>query len=62
MIGDDDLPKKQIQHALGQDLSRLSVSDLNERISLLKAEIARLEQAKTLKEASRTTADQFFKK
>jgi uncharacterized small protein (DUF1192 family) len=59
---DDDRPKKKISHEIGQDLSLLSVKELDERIALLQSEIARLEANKIGKQASRQTADQFFKK
>lgn len=59
----DDLPRpKQKPHEIGQDLSMLSVFELDERIALLKEEITRLEEARTRKEASRNAADTFFKK
>ena len=58
---DDDRPRKKISHEIGQDLSLLSVDELSERIALLKAEIARLEEAATKKRASRDAADSFFK-
>jgi uncharacterized small protein (DUF1192 family) len=61
-IDDDDRPKKKIAHEIGQDLSLLSVKELDERIALLQGEIARLEANKAGKQASRQTADQFFKK
>ena len=61
-IDDDDRPKKKISHEIGQELALLSVEELSDRIALLKEEIVRLEQAMTKKRASRTTADQFFKK
>jgi uncharacterized small protein (DUF1192 family) len=61
-IDDDDRPKKKISHEIGQDLSLLSVKELDERIVLLQSEIARLEANKIGKQASRQTADQFFKK
>jgi uncharacterized small protein (DUF1192 family) len=61
-IDDDDRPKKKITHEIGQELALLSVEELGERIGLLKDEIARLEQAKAKKQASRSVADQFFKK
>ncbi|HEY2136507.1 MAG TPA: DUF1192 domain-containing protein [Xanthobacteraceae bacterium] len=61
-IDDDDRPKKKISHEIGQDLALLSVEELNERMALLTEEIARLEAAKAKKLASRTVADQFFKK
>jgi len=59
---EDDRPKKKIAHEIGQDLSLLSVKELQERIALLREEIARLEVTVASKEASRNVADQFFKK
>jgi uncharacterized small protein (DUF1192 family) len=61
-IDDDDRPKKKISHEIGQDLTLLSVAELNERIALLKDEIARLEADIAKKQASRSAADLFFKK
>ena len=61
-IDDDDRPKKKIVHEIGQDLALLSVAELSERVQQLKDEIARLEQARASKEASRSVADQFFKR
>ncbi len=61
-IDEDDRPKKKIVHEIGQDLALLSVGELDERVALLKDEIARLEAAKTAKQASRSSADQFFKR
>jgi len=61
-IDEDDRPKKKIVHEIGQDLALLSIKELQERITLLKEEIARLEAAITSKQASRGVADQFFKK
>ena len=61
-IDDDDRPKKKIAHEIGQDLSLLSVRELDERIALLQGEIARLDADKNGKQASRQSADQFFKK
>ena len=59
---DDDRPKKKITHEIGQDLALLSVKELQERIALLREEIARLEASIASKQASRSVADQFFKK
>ena len=59
---DEDRPRKKITHEIGQDLTLLSVAELNERIVLLRAEIARLEADITKKQSSRSAADQFFKK
>ena len=61
-IDDDDRPKKKIVHEIGQDLTLLSVRELTDRIALLDAEIARLDQDRARKQASRSVADQFFKK
>jgi uncharacterized small protein (DUF1192 family) len=61
-IDDDDRPKKKIAHEIGQELALLSVEELGERIALLQEEIGRLEQARAKKQASRSVADQFFKK
>jgi uncharacterized small protein (DUF1192 family) len=58
---DDDRPKRKISHDIGQDLSLLSVGELEERITLLKQEIERLEAAAARKKASRDLAGQFFK-
>ena len=58
---DDDRPRKKISHEIGQDLSLLSLEELNERVSLLTAEIERLQQAATKKRASKDAAASFFK-
>ena len=62
MAMDDELPKKKPVHEIGQDLSLLSVEELAERIAALQAETARLEASMAAKRASRTSADQFFKR
>jgi uncharacterized small protein (DUF1192 family) len=59
---DDDRPKKKIAHEIGQNLTLLSVGELNERIALLKDEIGRLEADIKGKQASKAAADLFFKK
>jgi uncharacterized small protein (DUF1192 family) len=61
-IDDDDRPKKKIVHEIGQELALISVKELQERITLLKEEIARIEADIARKQASRSVADQFFKK
>jgi uncharacterized small protein (DUF1192 family) len=61
-MDEDDRPKRKIVHEIGQDLALLAVKELEERIGLLKQEIARLEAAMAGKQASRNVADQFFKK
>ena len=62
LTDDEERPKKKLVHEIGQDLALLSVEELRERIALLTDEIARLEAAMASKQASRTTADQFFKR
>ena len=61
-IEDDDKPKKKLAHEIGQDLALLSLKELDERIGVLQDEIARLEAARAKKQASRSAADQFFKR
>jgi uncharacterized small protein (DUF1192 family) len=61
-VDDEDQPKRKIVHEIGQDLALLSLGELNERIALLRQEIARLEAAASSKKASRDVASQFFKK
>src|ERR1700745_351665 len=58
---DDDRPRKKITHEIGQDLYLLSLEELTERIALLTAEIARLQEAATKKRASKDAASAFFK-
>jgi uncharacterized small protein (DUF1192 family) len=59
---EDDRLKKKIVHEIGQDLTLLSVDELGARVQLLKDEIARLEADMKNKRASRSAADQFFKR
>jgi uncharacterized small protein (DUF1192 family) len=61
-IDEDDRPKKKIVHEIGQELALLSVSELAERIVVLKEEIARLEANIASKQSVKSSADQFFKK
>jgi uncharacterized small protein (DUF1192 family) len=61
-IDDDDRPKKKVSHEIGQELTLLSVEELAARVQLLRDEIGRLEADMTKKQASRSAADQFFKK
>ncbi|AWN45874.1 DUF1192 domain-containing protein [Methylobacterium terrae] len=57
----ENRPRPQIPHQIGQDLSALSVSDLDERIEALRREIARLEEDKRRKQASQEAARAAFK-
>jgi uncharacterized small protein (DUF1192 family) len=61
----DDLappPKKPKSYELGQDLSKLSVGELQALIDDLKAEIARVEATLAAKQSSRTAAESAFKR
>ena len=61
-IDDDERPKKKVSHEIGQELALLSVAELEGRIALMREEIARLEADIVKKQASRSAADQFFKR
>jgi len=57
-----DEPRMPLRdHQIGQDLSMLSVDELDERVALLEKEIARLKEAKAAKEDSRAAASAFFR-
>ena len=59
---DDDRPKKVALHEVGQDITLLSVAELEERIGLLKIEIERLETDKLRKAATKSAAESLFRK
>lgn len=60
---DWDLPKpKTTGVAVGDDISNMSVAELDERIATLKAEIVRTEAAKAEKQRHNAAADAFFTK
>lgn len=61
-VDDDDRPKKKVTHEIGQDLTLLSVEELTARVQLMHDEISRLEADMAQKRASRSAADQFFKR
>lgn len=58
---EDDRPKRKIVHEIGQELYLLSVAELDERIALLKAEIARLEADRNSKNSSKAAAEALFR-
>ena len=60
MNWDDDLPKPRPSVTLGEKLDRLSVSELEERIEALKAEIVRVEAERTAKAAHAAAAAALF--
>ena len=61
-ISADEKPRpKPPVHEIGQDLSALSLAELDERIALLVREVERLREARAGKEASRVAASAFFR-
>ncbi|ADV10541.1 DUF1192 domain-containing protein [Mesorhizobium ciceri] len=60
-IFDDEPKKKARPHEIGQDLSLLSVSDLTERIGILR-EIARLEAELKAKDTTKSAAEALFRR
>jgi len=61
-IFDEEGPRKKRVHEIGQDLSLLSVDELNERIAQLREEIRRLEAERAAKDATRSAADALFRR
>ena len=61
-IFDEEAPRKKAAHEIGEDLAKLSLTELGERIELLKAEIVRVEQILAAKRASTDVAKTFFKR
>ena len=59
---DEGRPIKQPAHEIGADLSMLSLAELDARITLLNAEIERLEAEKQKKKSGRTAADDLFRR
>jgi uncharacterized small protein (DUF1192 family) len=56
-------PKRAVPpHEIGQDLSLLSIAEIEERIGALRAEIMRLETAKAQKLAAQGKAESVFKR
>lgn len=55
-------PKKAKSYELGQDLSKLSVAELQALVDRLKAEIARVEQTLGTKQSSKSAAEAAFKR
>jgi uncharacterized small protein (DUF1192 family) len=56
-------PKRAVPpHEIGQDLSLLSIAELEERVAALRNEIMRLETAKAQKLSAQGKAETFFKR
>ena len=63
MDSDDIAPrKKPVQIQLGEDISTLSAHELEDRIKRLEEEIARCRQEITARNATRSAAENFFKR
>ena len=62
LFSEDDRPKPKSVHEIGQDLSMLSLEEIEARIAALKAEIERLMEARAGKSASHAAADAFFRR
>lgn len=62
MFDEPALPRKKTIHEIGQDLSSLSIREIEERVALLHAEIVRLDEAKAGKLRTQAAADALFKK
>lgn len=60
----DDLKPKQPARAItvGEDLSAMSIAELDARVAALQAEIARVEAERRTKAARSAAADQLFKR
>ena len=59
---DDEPLKPRRIHEIGQDLSLLSVDELQERIGQLRAEIGRLEGELSAKGSTRQAAEALFRR
>jgi uncharacterized small protein (DUF1192 family) len=58
---DDDGIKRPRTHEVGMPIDTMSVGELEERISMLKGEIVRLEEAIAARRNTRAAADSLFK-
>ena len=61
MIWDDEKPKPPRAVTLGEDLSRISVTELDERVAALEAEIERVRSEIAAKKKHAAAADALFK-
>ena len=62
MVTEDESPRKTAEIVIGADLSMMSIEHLQERITILESEIARIRQVVDSKQQSRTDAEAFFKR
>jgi uncharacterized small protein (DUF1192 family) len=59
---DDEPLRKLARHEVGQDLSALSIEEIDARLLQLQVEIERLQQERARKQAVRGAADALFRK
>lgn len=62
MIEDEFAARKKISHEIGQDLSPLSIAEIDNRVATLQAEIERLREARIRKLSTQAAADALFRK
>lgn len=63
MFVDENEPqRRKSAYTLGQDVSAFSIADLDETLQALRAEIERLTETRTRKNASQAAADALFRK
>jgi len=61
-MDDKDILRSATPVVLGEDLARLSESELDERVARLRAEIARVEAERETRGGVRAAADALFRK
>ena len=61
MFDDEDRKKPAAELVIGADLASVSVDELEERITLLEAEISRIRAEIVSKQATKASAENFFK-
>ena len=61
-ILEEEPPRKARPHEIGQDLSLLSVAELEDRIGILRAEILRLEAELAAKGSTKQAAEALFRR
>ncbi len=61
MMEDENAPRRPKAHEVGMPLDAMGVAELEDRIALLRTEIARIEQALAQRQKTRTAAESLFK-
>jgi uncharacterized small protein (DUF1192 family) len=62
MIEEEARRTKAPVHEIGQDLSGLSIAEIDERVAALRVEIERLSEARAKKLSSQQAADALFRR